>query len=310
LLEDVVGIIRDKCRAGAVKPVFHLTTNGTIIHDDFIELVKDNDFDLRISLDGPKAVHDRSRAYPDGSGSFSKVMSTIQRLNEAGIPFTVNTVYSPDHSFRSLVRFFEDTGIRRVDFFPLWISDDRINGYFSRVEDFKKDLEDYTLDLIDRLKSGGETGASIVEIEKCMIDIFGFRKSEYYCSAGRGYLGLSMDGRLFPCLKFIDREEYQIGDIDRGLDIKKLNDFRTLAAPPSGRLLRCSRCKIRQACKGMCYADRLDAYKSAASFNFYCLFHKNVMKAARKIYDSFIDEDPDILIRVAGIREVFAEQEE
>ena len=59
---------------------FALTTNGTLLTDEILAFFEEEDIHLVISLDGPKAIHDKSRVFPDGQGSFDTVIKNFERI--------------------------------------------------------------------------------------------------------------------------------------------------------------------------------------------------------------------------------------
>lgn len=63
------------------KPIlFSMTTNGSLLNEEIIKFLKENGFNLMISLDGPKEVNDQNRIFPDGSGTFDVVMNNIKLI--------------------------------------------------------------------------------------------------------------------------------------------------------------------------------------------------------------------------------------
>lgn len=70
-----------------------LQTNGTLISDEWICLLKDYSFSLGVSIDGPSECNS-SRVSWSGQPAFSKTMAGIALLREAGIRFGVIVVVS------------------------------------------------------------------------------------------------------------------------------------------------------------------------------------------------------------------------
>ena len=66
---------------------YTITTNGTLLTDEIIEFLSAHEFSLMISLDGPKAIHDRSRVFRNGTGSFDVV---INKLYHMQLPYCAN----------------------------------------------------------------------------------------------------------------------------------------------------------------------------------------------------------------------------
>lgn len=69
-------------------------TNLTILNNDIIEFSKEHSISYGVSIDGLEAVHDATRSFRSGRGSFALVDANLQRLTHVGIPVSVNTVVS------------------------------------------------------------------------------------------------------------------------------------------------------------------------------------------------------------------------
>lgn len=62
---------------------FGMTTNGTLFTDEILTFLEKNNFDLLLSLDGPKEVHDANRVFAsNGQGSFDTIMTWIARIKK------------------------------------------------------------------------------------------------------------------------------------------------------------------------------------------------------------------------------------
>ena len=62
---------------------FTLTTNGVLIDDDVIDFANRECYNVVLSLDGRKEVHDRYRVDYAGNGSWEKIVPKFQKLVEA-----------------------------------------------------------------------------------------------------------------------------------------------------------------------------------------------------------------------------------
>lgn len=63
------------------KKVFYsMTTNGTLIDDDVVSVIKRYNFGLMVSLDGPRERHDGQCPTRAGTGSFDLAVAGIRRL--------------------------------------------------------------------------------------------------------------------------------------------------------------------------------------------------------------------------------------
>ncbi len=96
---------------------FTTTTNGSLLSEEIIDFLLENEFMILISLDGPKSEHDRCRVYRNGKGTFDTVIRNIERLvqraEEFGLPNGTGRIYAmptydPKTDLRKVRKFFDD----------------------------------------------------------------------------------------------------------------------------------------------------------------------------------------------------------
>lgn len=94
-----------------------IQSNGTLIDDQWCNLLTDYDFEIGISIDGPPWAN-RDRVDWRGGETFSRTRRGIEHLQAAGLDFTVICVVTPttiDHA-DELVDFFASIGCKSVGF--------------------------------------------------------------------------------------------------------------------------------------------------------------------------------------------------
>ncbi len=98
-----------------------LQTNGTLIDDAWCRFLKAHAFSAGLSLDGPKAIHDRYRTHADGSGSFDEAMRAFLLLKKHGVPVNILACVTRQSCETPLeiYRFFKETGAEFIQFTPL-----------------------------------------------------------------------------------------------------------------------------------------------------------------------------------------------
>jgi uncharacterized protein len=75
------------------------------------------------------------------------------------------------------------------------------------------------------------------------------------CGAGVNTLAINSRGELFPCIAFVDREEFSMGRV--GME-SPLSLHQTLAGFDVDSQLPCRACWLRYDCAGGCYATHYD----------------------------------------------------
>ncbi len=98
-----------------------LQTNGTLLTDEWCRFLRDNNFLVGISIDGPQPLHDAYRRTPGGRGSFNDVMCAIGLLQKYDVQWNaMATVHAAnaDHPV-AFYRFFRDMGCQFLQFTPV-----------------------------------------------------------------------------------------------------------------------------------------------------------------------------------------------
>jgi radical SAM protein with 4Fe4S-binding SPASM domain len=72
---------RIKERHPGVKTEFFLNSNMTLMTPDRAAFLAENDFEVHVSFDGYRDLHDRTRVYRDGRGSYRDVLAGVKEFN-------------------------------------------------------------------------------------------------------------------------------------------------------------------------------------------------------------------------------------
>ena len=68
-----------------------LQTNGTLLNEEWCDFLKENQWLVGLSIDGPRELHDAYRVDKKGKPTFDQVMSAAMMLKGHGIPFNTLT---------------------------------------------------------------------------------------------------------------------------------------------------------------------------------------------------------------------------
>lgn len=71
-----------------------LQTNGLLLDKQWVDFLADHGFLVGLSVDGPRALHDRYRVTATGEPVFDRVLNAAQRLHRSGVPFHAMCVVS------------------------------------------------------------------------------------------------------------------------------------------------------------------------------------------------------------------------
>jgi uncharacterized protein len=252
--------------ARGVTLTFSITTNGTLVSEADADFFEAFGFAVTISLDGPQDVHDAQRMYKSGKGSFERIMTNVrpmlasQRRMQVSARVTVTPV---NLELRRTLDTFIDAGFHSVGFSPMLASPT------GRGEMQHEDLEVMLGEMIDcgrefeRRSLIGERYPfanmvnAIKEIEK------GTHRP-YPCGAGAGYLGVSADGDLAACHRFVGDSEGAMGSLAEGIDRRKRADW--LADRHVHQQHPCKECWARYLCGGGCHHEVIHRGRPACDY--------------------------------------------
>ncbi len=86
----------DLCRTHGIRWENRLTTNATLVDDRMAEFLAMRHWTVNVSLDGPRAVHDRERVDRRGRGTYDRTFAGLETLRRAGIEPAVFSVMRDD----------------------------------------------------------------------------------------------------------------------------------------------------------------------------------------------------------------------
>ena len=107
--------------AGKKKIENAFQTNGTLLNDEWCRFLKENDFLVGISVDGPEFIHNRYRLFKSGQPSFSDVMRGVDLLHKHKVEFNTLSVVQRHNSQYPLevYHFLKEIGSGFIQFIPI-----------------------------------------------------------------------------------------------------------------------------------------------------------------------------------------------
>lgn len=115
-------VIHYQQRYAGQKRIFNaLQTNGILLNNEWCAFLKEHEFLVGISIDGPQELHDRYRRSNSGNGTFAKVIAAIERLKSYQIEFNTLTVINNInvHYPLEVYHFLKSIGSKHMQFIEL-----------------------------------------------------------------------------------------------------------------------------------------------------------------------------------------------
>jgi uncharacterized protein len=245
---------------------FSITTNGTLLTEDDGRFFEEHGFAVTISIDGPKEAHDALRPFKGGGGSFDAVMKRAAPLLKMQQRMQVSarvTVTPGNLVLRRTLDMLIAAGFHSVGFSPM------LSAPTGAGEMQSEDLELMLGEMIDcgrQFERASRSGQRypFANMVNAMREIHRGTHRPYPCGAGAGYLGVSADGELAACHRFVGDDEGAMGSLDDGVDLTRQADW--LAARHVHRQEPCQSCWARYLCGGGCHHEVIRRGRPACDY--------------------------------------------
>ena len=245
---------------------FSITSNGTLLTEQDSDFFEQYGFAVTISLDGNREMHDRLRPFKDGRGSYERTMNRVRPLLQRQRRMQVSarvTVTPHNLDLRKTLDNFISMGFHSVGFSPM------LSSRGSAEEMSSADLQNMLREMLD---CGAEFERRVIcgdrypflNISNALREIHKGTHRPYPCGAGAGYLGVSADGGLYACHRFVEDEGGKMGDLHNGIDREKRNGW--LAARHVHFQSPCRECWARYLCGGGCHHEVLQRGRPACDY--------------------------------------------
>lgn len=240
--------IEDILKNNGKNLTYSINTNSTLLEEEILRLLIQNDVKISISIDGTRETHDSQRIFKNGAPTYDNIIKKLQNLPEtimkrlwARITITNNSSSIYDEIISLL-----DMGFTKIDM-----------SFVSGNKDFSENekILDLWMKDIDRLASLSiekwlNNEAIIYPFVKVFQSLLYGQDAQQTCTAGREMLSLQPDESLVPCFKFND---FLLGNLESGIDSEKVAEFEQYKEIM--RNLICNGCWVYKLCGGLCPKD-------------------------------------------------------
>jgi uncharacterized protein len=245
---------------------FSITTNGTLLTEADADFFEEYGFAVTISLDGPREVHNALRPYRGGAGSFDVIMRRLAPLLERQKRMQVTarvTVTPANLGLRRALDDFVAAGFHSVGFSPMLASPNNSG---------EMQADDLEVMLGEMIECGREYERRVLagkrypfaNLDNALREIHRGTHRPYPCGAGAGYLGVSADGKLSACHRFVGDEEGAMGTLVDGID--RTRQARWLEERHVHRQEPCRSCWARYLCGGGCHHEVIKRDRPACDY--------------------------------------------
>lgn len=308
LIRAVVAWAGPRFAAAGKRLDYSLTTNATLLNESTIDFLQQHRFGIAVSIDGPKAVHDRNRITVGGHGTYETVARKVRLLLSSYRARPVGARVTLTHGTTDVIgiwdHLFNELGFAEVGFAPVTAGDkagyDLTQAELEQVfAAFKALGERY----VEAALANRNIGFS--NLHQLLTDIHQGTKKSLPCGAGYSMVAVDHEGGVNLCHRFTGSELPTFGHVDSGLDREALGSFlgQRLDRSATG----CNTCRIRNLCSGGCYHESYQRYADPAKPVYhYCELLRDWVDYALGAYARILAGNPGFFATHLGPRRATA----
>lgn len=234
---------------------FTLTTNGVLLDEEKMEFANREMSNVVLSLDGRRQVHDFMRPFPNGAGSYDRIVPKFQefaKLRGQKDYYVRGTFTRHNLDFAKDVLHLADLGFKQISMEPVVAQESE--DYALRKEDLPVVCEQY--DILAREMIAREKEGRGFQFFHFMLDLSGgpcVYKRLSGCGSGTEYLAVTPWGDLYPCHQFVGEDAFRMGTVFEGIqkpEIRESFSKCNVYSKPA-----CQECFARFYCSGGCAAN-------------------------------------------------------
>ncbi len=253
--EDVVQYATGLAAVWDKKVEFTIVTNGTLLNESRIDMIKKLNLHVCISVDGPPDIHNVMR------GKGEEALNGLKLLQRNHIPFGLITVLSKGNCNKmdAVMKFYEENNITRqarVSFLhPLGRG---------RSSEILTSMDMFTAfrDICDHMV---ESNFNVIEatIESIINRYFNHKADHRLscwgktCGAGQWRIVIDHNGNIYPCEK--TEEDDLLGNIFSKMDVNRINKLLSRYQLDGDPWFdHCEDCEAERICFHSCAAADLN----------------------------------------------------
>lgn len=235
---------------------FTITTNAMLLDDETTDFFNREMYNVVVSIDGRKNVHNSVRKTALGGESFDTAMKNALRFKErrTGQYYIRGTYTALNKDFSEDVLFLNDCGFDQISIEPVVLPEEhRLALKKSDIPQLIDEYDKLVKEYYERRKTD-----KWFNFFHFMIDIYHGpceTKRLVGCGAGNEYVAVAPDGDIYPCHQFDGDALYRLGNVLEG-------SFDT-AIPEKFALNNlltkddCRGCWAKYYCSGGCAANAI-----------------------------------------------------
>lgn len=211
---------------------YAMTTNVTLLEESMLPTIL-KIHNLSVSIDGNESVHDFNRVFKNGKGTYDIVEGNIRLLLQHKPELTARMTITPD-TYKQVILSFQhiiSLGVRNIEIELDFTRDDWTEEMLIEYEKEMKKIADF-------IREKKEQG---IVIKMPIFEVAANRTTNTVCSGGKTSFTIAPDGKVYPCIVSLFRDEFFLGKIGETLNENIVNNIETIAQGENRVCFGCAR---------------------------------------------------------------------
>lgn len=294
LIRKAIAYCQEKSRQTGMPFHCKMTTNGTLLTEDFLRLARQVGMTIGISFDG--CVQDACRFYADGSKTGAHMTRNAKMLLRYLPNSLAMATIAPECAgqYTDTVTYLYELGFRRIHLTPAYGK--RVHWTEQTLEILCKELEK----IADIYKAQIIAGhpLQITTLDAKISDCILGRNPDNRCHLGLRQMPVDTDGTLYPCTQFIGDPDFRLGDVFHGVDktlqLALLQQHRQMPT-------ECRQCALRNRCTNGCGClNRMETGDMHQVSPLQCGYEQGLIAACDRMAEALYAEAPAQFLRHFG----------
>lgn len=287
-----------------------MTTNGTLLDPESMDYLREKNFFLLVSLDGPQEVHDSHRVYNDGRGSFEQLMRNLEQLQARHTEYydemvSFSTVSIPPGRLKEVKNFFSTEPLVKnhmVQFTYVEGIDDLLKSLIKEEDILQARIDSITLrdEYLCEMKQANSPCAFLDSLFQKSLARFYRRPKTFLgprielngcCIPGSRRIFVTADGVLYVCERL--DSAYPIGSVEHWIEPELVGKLVNDYLDASKDCLSCWACRICSECFAQLF--RLPDWSDPTRRRETCERNRRDLHRMLINYYSIVEDNPSAL---------------
>lgn len=255
LQEDLIRKVVLYCKSRQGKNIsFSLNTNGLLLTTDFVDFAHRNGLTISVSLDGNERTHNRHRFLKNDLPSYGMIRKRLDLIPDF-LRIHLNSKVTVTKNTLDLVQtmnHMKELGFGEVDFSFVNCTDASLLEDEAACERWLPQLSELSQLALDSWLHNHPFVMN--PFSKIYAGLIYGRLPSWTCTAGRELLSVDTSGNLYPCFRYMNDDDFLLGNVTRGLDGHHAQRFEEEKLRIKNGM--CEKCWASMLCGGLCPLDQ------------------------------------------------------